>query len=86
MGKLDPGLVRAGSGSCFHQEEIGKGSLLIFVFFLFYGICFAKVQPWLEEIIASKGCKRKLFLNIVTGAMRGIDVNGKSGSRSRKRN
>jgi hypothetical protein len=43
-------------------------------------------QPWLEEIIASKGCERKLFLRLVTSALRGIDVNRKSGSRSRKRN
>ena len=25
MGKPVPSLVRSGSGSCFHQEEIGKG-------------------------------------------------------------
>jgi hypothetical protein len=57
-----------------------------FFFFFFLWNLFRQVQPWLEEITASKGCKRKLFYNLVTGALRGIDVNRKSGSRSRKRN
>ena len=55
-GKLVPSLVRSRSGSCFHQGRIRKGfhhNLCL--------VCLVFFQPWLEEIIASKGCKRNCF-------------------------